>query len=163
MCCWDRDRSPTKLIFSWYVCLKNAIFVSECSEDMYFVKNGSKMYLGDNEAKKLVIVCDRVHFSLKNEWTQNCLYFSRGAGPWLNPCDTDSGNELWVRGFAFYQPSLTEPLTKTHVFFSCLLKALLHPKSNPVTYSSHTSELLLKWALDQACRAAHSIECVESF
>ncbi len=32
MCCWDRDRSQTKLFFSWYVCLKNVIFVSECSE-----------------------------------------------------------------------------------------------------------------------------------
>ncbi len=30
MCCWDRDRSWTKLIFSCFVCLKNVIFVLEC-------------------------------------------------------------------------------------------------------------------------------------
>ncbi len=31
-----------------FVCLKNAIFVSEGSEDMCLVKNGSSMCLGDD-------------------------------------------------------------------------------------------------------------------
>ncbi len=31
---------------------ENAIFVSECSEDMCLVKNGSNMYLGDDGAKR---------------------------------------------------------------------------------------------------------------
>ncbi len=82
MCCWDRDRSWTKLILSQFVCLKNAIFVSECSEDMCLVKNGSNLYLGDDEEKELVTICDHVHFSHKNEWTQDCFLSHKGAGPW---------------------------------------------------------------------------------
>ncbi len=39
VCCWDGDRSRTKLIFSWFVCLKNEIFVSDCFEDMRLEKN----------------------------------------------------------------------------------------------------------------------------
>ncbi len=53
-------------------------FVSECSEDMCPVKNGPNMYLGDDEAKELVIICDHVHFSGKNEWTKDS---PKGAGP----------------------------------------------------------------------------------
>ncbi len=78
VCCWDRDRSRTKLI----VCLQNAILVSECSEDMCPVKNGSNIYLGDNGVKDLVIICDHIHFSHRNEWTQDCLWSPEGAGPW---------------------------------------------------------------------------------
>ncbi len=52
VCC--RDRSRTKLIFSWFECLKNAIFVSECSEDMCLVKNGSSVYLDDDGVKKMI-------------------------------------------------------------------------------------------------------------
>ncbi len=55
------------------MCLKNAIFGSECSEDTCLVKKGSNMYVGDDEAKESVIICDHVHFSPKNEWTQDCL------------------------------------------------------------------------------------------
>ncbi len=51
--CWDRDRSWTKFV-SWFVCLKNDIFVSEYLEDMY---------LGDDGVKELVIICDHIHFS----------------------------------------------------------------------------------------------------
>ncbi len=101
VCCRDRDRSRTKLIFSWFVCLKNAIFVSECSEDM-LVKNKSTMYLGDNGVKELAIICDHSHFSLKNEWTQDGFLSPKGAGLWQKPCDTDTGNERSVRGLAFY-------------------------------------------------------------
>ncbi len=42
------------------MCLKNAILVSE---DMCLVKNWSNMYLGDDGAKELVIICDHVYFS----------------------------------------------------------------------------------------------------
>ncbi len=37
------------------------------------VKNGSNMYLGDNGVKELVRICDHVHFSYNNEWTQECF------------------------------------------------------------------------------------------
>ncbi len=67
--------------------------MSECSEDMCLVKNGSSMYLGDNGAKELVIICDHVYFFHKNEWTRDCFLSPKGAGPWWNPCDTDTGNE----------------------------------------------------------------------
>ncbi len=40
VCHWDRDRSGTKLTFSWFVFLKNDIFVSECSEDVCLWKMG---------------------------------------------------------------------------------------------------------------------------
>ncbi len=46
--------------------------VLECSEDMCLAKDESNMYLGDDGAKELVIICDQVHFSHKNEWTQGC-------------------------------------------------------------------------------------------
>ncbi len=38
---------------------------------MCLLKNRSHMYLGDNGAKELVIICDHVHFSRKNEWTKD--------------------------------------------------------------------------------------------
>ncbi len=31
------------------------------------------MYLGDEGVKELVIICDHVHFSRKNEWIQDCF------------------------------------------------------------------------------------------
>ncbi len=46
--------------------LKNAFLVSECM-DMGPVENGSNMYLGDDGVKELVIICDHIHFSCKNE------------------------------------------------------------------------------------------------
>ncbi len=46
------------------------------------VKNRSNMYLGDDGVKELVIICDHVHFSCKNEWTQDCVQSPKGAGPW---------------------------------------------------------------------------------
>ncbi len=64
------------------MCLKKAIFVSECSEDLRLVKNESNMYLGDDGGKELVIICNHIHFSLKNEWTQNCFLSPKGAGLW---------------------------------------------------------------------------------
>ncbi len=84
------------------MCLKNDVFVSECSEGMCLVKNGSSVYLGDDWAKELVIICDHVHFSHKNEWTQDCFLSPKAAGPWRKPCDTDTGYERSVRGLAFY-------------------------------------------------------------
>ncbi len=47
--------------------LENDILVSECSEDMCLVKNGSNLYLGDDGMKELLIICNHVHFSCKNE------------------------------------------------------------------------------------------------
>ncbi len=71
VCHWDRDRSETKLIFSWFVCLKNDIFVSECSEDMC---------LGDNGAKELVIICDHVHFSQRMNGLKTASSLLKGRG-----------------------------------------------------------------------------------
>ncbi len=59
---------------------ENAVFVSECSEDMCLVKNGSNMHLGDDGAKELVIICDHVHFSLKNKGTQDCRWSPEVGG-----------------------------------------------------------------------------------
>ncbi len=72
----DRSQSSPDLCV-W----KNAIFVSECSE-MCPVKNGSNMHLVDDGAKELVIICDHVHFSHKNEGTQDSLCSPKGAGLW---------------------------------------------------------------------------------
>ncbi len=60
-----------ELLSSSFVCLKNVIFVSECLEDMCPGKNGSNMYLGDDGAKEFVVVCDYLHFSHKNKWTED--------------------------------------------------------------------------------------------
>ncbi len=76
--------------------------MSECSEDMCFVKNGSNMYLGDDGMKEMIIICDHVYFSHKTGWTQDCFLSPKGAGPWGNPCDTDTGNEQSVRRLTFY-------------------------------------------------------------
>ncbi len=38
------------------------------------------MYLGDDGMKELVIICDHIHFSHKNEWTASCLLKGRGHG-----------------------------------------------------------------------------------
>ncbi len=32
--------------------------------------------------KELVRICDHVHFSRKNKWTQDCFLSPKGAGPW---------------------------------------------------------------------------------
>ena len=42
---------------------KTAILLSECSEDMRLMKNGSHIYSCDYRAGKSVIICARVHFS----------------------------------------------------------------------------------------------------
>ncbi len=54
------------------MCLKNDIFVSEVFRRYVSVKNASSMYLGDDGVKELVLICDHIHFSHKNEWTQDC-------------------------------------------------------------------------------------------
>ncbi len=64
------------------MCLKNAIFVSDCSEDTCLVKNGSNMCLGDDGAKELILIYDHIHLSHKNKWTKNCVWSPKGAGPW---------------------------------------------------------------------------------
>ncbi len=102
MCCWDRDRSRKKLITSWFVCLKKCNLVFECLEDTCLVKNGSNMYLDDDWAKEVVIICDYVNFSCKNERTQDCFWSPKGAGLWRNLWDTDTGNKRSVRRLAFY-------------------------------------------------------------
>ncbi len=56
--------------------------MSECSDDIRLVKNGSNMYLGDDEVKEWVIICDHIHFSCKNEWTKDCISSPEGVGPW---------------------------------------------------------------------------------
>ncbi len=52
------------------------------------------MYLDDDRVKDLVIICDHVHFSHKNERTKDCLLSPKGAGLWQNPCDTDTGSNF---------------------------------------------------------------------
>ncbi len=47
---------------------------------MCLVKNGSSVYLDDDGVKELVIICDQVHFSYKNEWIKDCFVSSKGAG-----------------------------------------------------------------------------------
>ncbi len=73
-----------KVNFPLIWCLNNVILVSECSEDMCLMENGSNVYLGDDGVKELVIICDHVHFSHKNEWTQDCFLSPKGVGPWRN-------------------------------------------------------------------------------
>ncbi len=58
-----RQRQVSNKVNFLLICLKNAIFVSECSEDVCLVKNESNMYLGDDGVEELVINCDHVHFS----------------------------------------------------------------------------------------------------
>ncbi len=55
--------------------------MSECSEDMCLVKDGSNVYLGEDGAKELDTICDHVHLSHKNEWTQDCFLSPKGARP----------------------------------------------------------------------------------
>ncbi len=43
-------------------------------------KNGSSMYLADDGAKDLVIICDYVYFSHKNERTQDCFLSPKRGG-----------------------------------------------------------------------------------
>ncbi len=64
------------------MCLKNDIVVSECSEDMCLVKNGSSLYLGGDVEKELIIICDHLHFFCKTEWTQDCFLSPKGAELW---------------------------------------------------------------------------------
>ncbi len=80
-CCWDRDRSGTKLIFSWFLSEKWH-FCVRMFRRYVSVKNGSNVYLVDDEVKELVIICDHVHFSHKIEWTQDCFLSPKGAGQW---------------------------------------------------------------------------------
>ncbi len=54
------------------VCLKNAFFVSECSDDMCLAKNGSNLNLRDNGVKGISHnLWSR--FSHKIEWTKDCF------------------------------------------------------------------------------------------
>ncbi len=85
---------------------ENANVVSECQEDMCLVKNGSDMYLGDDGVKELIIIYDHVYVFHKNEWTQEYVLFPKGEGPWLNPCDTDTGNEHPAGGLGSCYPSV---------------------------------------------------------
>ncbi len=79
VCCWDGDGSRTKLIFFWCVRLKNAIFVSECSEDTCLVKNGSNMYLGNDGEKELVIATMFISpITMNGLMTASCLLKGRG-------------------------------------------------------------------------------------
>ncbi len=48
------------------------------------------------------VICDHVHFSHENEWTQDCSLSPKRAGPWQNPSDTDTGNECSVGGLGSY-------------------------------------------------------------
>ncbi len=94
------------------MCLKNAIFVLEFSEDMCLVKNGSNMYLGDEEAKELTIICDHVHFSRKNEWTQDCSSLLKGRGRGQKLCDTDTGSARSMKRFAFYHGCMPSTINR---------------------------------------------------
>ncbi len=76
--------------------------MSECSEDTCLVKNGSNMYLGDNRAKELVIMCDHAHFSNKQNGLKSASTLLKGRGLVKKPCDTGTGNEQSVRHLTFY-------------------------------------------------------------
>ncbi len=74
--------------------LKNSSLVSECSEDMSCEKMGPICsYFSVDGVKQLVIISVHVHFSHKNEWTQDYLKSPKGAGQWRNPSDADTGND----------------------------------------------------------------------
>ncbi len=69
-----RQRQVLNKVNFLLICLsENVILVSECLEDVCFVKNGSNMYLGDDGTKELVIICDHIHLSHKNERSQDCF------------------------------------------------------------------------------------------
>ncbi len=66
------------------------------------VKNGSNTYLGEDEVKELVIICDHLYFSRKHDWTKTASCLLKGRGRGEKPCDTDTGNEQSVGGFPSY-------------------------------------------------------------
>ncbi len=79
--------------------------MTECLEDMCRVKM-APICIFDDGAKELVIICDHVHFYHKSEWTQDSFKSPKGAGPWRNPCDTDTAYERSVGGLTSNKPSL---------------------------------------------------------
>lgn len=81
--CWSRERSRSKLIFSWFVLMKNTILVSECSENMQLVKNGFQFYFGDYG----VVVP-----SLARSPVSSCFYIK--TQPTQNTCAEDATNSL---------------------------------------------------------------------
>ncbi len=76
-----RQRQVSNKVNFLLICVSGKChFVSECSEDMCLEKNGSNMYFGDDGAKELVIICDRVHFSCKNDGLRTASSFLKGRG-----------------------------------------------------------------------------------
>ncbi len=101
------DRQVSKKVNFLLICVSEKCHFSVRMFGRYVsVKSGSNKYLGDDGAKELVIIYDHVHFSCKNKWTKDCFLSPKGAGPWRNPCDTDTGNERSVRVLASCEPSL---------------------------------------------------------
>ncbi len=89
---------------------ENCRFTSEYSEDMCLVKNGFSTYIGDDEARELVIICNHFHFSSKNEWTKDCVQSPKRARQWRknhvtlmqemnHQCDVSLSDikRLWIR------------------------------------------------------------------
>ncbi len=70
------------------------------------VKNGSNMYVSDDGVEELVIICDHVHFSHKNKWTQDCFLTPKGRGwgetmwhwyrKWTDSERSHLPNSLWL-------------------------------------------------------------------
>ncbi len=62
--------------------LKNDIYVSECSEDISLVKNGSILYLGDDGANELVIICDWFISPIRMNGLKTVFSLLDGTGLW---------------------------------------------------------------------------------
>lgn len=58
------------------------MLVSECSEDMWLLKNGSNIYLSDYRMKETVIICAHIHISYWSESTKDLPLVSYRDGQW---------------------------------------------------------------------------------
>ncbi len=158
VCCWDRDRSGTKLIFSWFVCQKKChfcvrMFGRYVSYEKW-VQYVSWWWWGERIGPNLW----SVHFSHKNEWTQDCFLSPKGAGPrrknmwhWYRKwtfSETSRILLLTVSGISFYKPKIREPpfhwseLRKHHVFSSGWENSALTLNVNSITLINTVETLI---------------------
>ncbi len=97
VCCWDRDRSGSKLFFS-DLCVWKMTFCVRMFRRSVSCEKWVQCVVWWWWGEELLIICDHVYLSHKNEWTQDC---SKGAGLWRNLCDSDTGSERSVGGLGF--------------------------------------------------------------
>ncbi len=65
-----RERQVSNKLSFFLICVsKKCHFCVRMFGRYVSMKNGSIVYLGDDGVKELVLICDHVHFSCKNEWT----------------------------------------------------------------------------------------------